>query len=61
MYILKEDAKACLTISSPLETFKINTLVYHTVDVNVRFENHIFAYLEINYKVNLYNFCITLF
>jgi len=61
MYILKEDADACLAISSLLETFKINTLLYHTVDVNIRFENLIFAYLEISYKVNLYNFCITLF
>jgi len=61
MYILKEDTKACLAISSPLETFKNNTLVYHTVNVNVRFKNLIFAYLEINYEINLNNFCITLF
>jgi len=58
VYILNRDAEARLTISSPLEAHKSNTLVYHTVGVDVGFENPMFACLEIDYEVNLYNFCI---
>jgi len=50
-----------MTISSSFKFFENNTLVYHIVDVDVGFENLMFAYLEINYEVNLCNFCITLF
>ncbi|XP_042209519.1 LOW QUALITY PROTEIN: splicing factor 3B subunit 3-like [Homarus americanus] len=50
VYILNRDAAARLTISSPLEAHKSNTLVYHTVGVDVGFENPLFACLEIDYE-----------
>jgi len=53
VYILNRDAEARLTISSPLEAHKSNTLVYHTVGVDVGFENPMFACLEIDYEVNI--------
>jgi len=51
VYILNRDAEARLTISSPLEAHKSNTLVYHTVGVDAGFENPMFACLEIDYEV----------
>lgn len=51
VYILNRDASARLTISSPLEAHKANTLVYHMVGVDVGFENPTFACLEIDYEV----------
>jgi hypothetical protein len=53
VYILNRDAEARLTISSPLEAHKSNTLVYHTVGVDAGFENPMFACLEIDYEVNV--------
>ncbi|KAG8042161.1 hypothetical protein G9C98_000152 [Cotesia typhae] len=50
VYILNRDPEARLTISSPLEAHKSNTLVYHTVGVDVGFENPMFACLEIDYE-----------
>ncbi|KDR20301.1 splicing factor 3B subunit 3 [Zootermopsis nevadensis] len=50
VYILNRDAEARLTISSPLEAHKSNTLVYHTVGVDAGFENPMFACLEIDYE-----------
>nr|CAD7454647.1 unnamed protein product [Timema tahoe] len=50
VYIMNRDAEARLTISSPLEAHKSNTLVYHTVGVDVGFENPMFACLEIDYE-----------
>lgn len=59
VYILNRDAAARLTISSPLEAHKSHTLVYHTVGVDVGFENPMFACLEMDYEVqiiiNIYN------
>ena len=55
VYILNRDAQARLTISSPLEAHKSNTLVYHMVGVDVGFENPTFACLEIDYEVRLLN------
>ena len=55
MYILNRDAQARLTISSPLEAHKSNTLVYHMVGVDVGFENPTFACLEIDYEVSYQN------
>lgn len=52
VYILNRDAQARLTISSPLEAHKSNTLVYHMVGVDVGFENPTFACLEIDYEVH---------
>lgn len=51
MYIPNRDAEARLTISSPLEANKSNTLVYHMVGIDVAFDNPIFACLEIDYEV----------
>lgn len=53
MYILNRDAAARLTISSPLEAHKANTLVYHVVGVDVGFENPMFACLEMDYEVKI--------
>ena len=53
VYILNRDAAARLTISSPLEAHKANTLVYHVVGVDVGFENPMFACLEMDYEVRL--------
>lgn len=71
VYILNRDSAAKLTISSPLEAHKSHTVVYHSVGVDVGFENPIFACIEIDYsdadedptgeaflnaeKVNIYN------
>lgn len=49
-YILNRDDHARLTISSPLEAHKSNTLVYHMVGVDVGYDNPIFACLEIDYE-----------
>lgn len=53
VYILNRDAAARLTISSPLEAHKANTLVYHVVGVDVGFENPMFACLEMDYEVKM--------
>lgn len=53
---MNRDAEARLTVSSPLEAHKSNTLVYHTVGVDVGFENPMFACLEIDYEVNFIQF-----
>ncbi|XP_050399124.1 splicing factor 3B subunit 3 isoform X2 [Patella vulgata] len=50
VYILNRDAQARLTISSPLEAHKSNTLVYNIVGVDIGFENPTFACLEIDYE-----------
>ncbi|KAK9701922.1 Mono-functional DNA-alkylating methyl methanesulfonate N-term [Popillia japonica] len=50
VYILNRDAEARLTISSPLEAHKSNTLVYHMVGIDVGYENPMFACLEIDYE-----------
>lgn len=56
VYILNRDAAARLTISSPLEAHKSNTLVFHMVGVDVGFENPMFACLEMDYEVK--TFCV---
>ena len=53
VYILNRDAQAHLTISSPLEAHKSNTLVYHVVGVDVGFDNPLFSCLEIDYEVGI--------
>lgn len=50
VYILNRDSEARLTISSPLEAHKSNTLVYHMVEVDEGFHNPMFACLEIDYE-----------
>lgn len=53
VYILNRDSQARLTISSPLEAHKANTITFHTVGVDVGFENPLFACLEVDYEVCL--------
>ncbi|XP_024081505.1 splicing factor 3B subunit 3 isoform X2 [Cimex lectularius] len=50
VYILNRDSETRLTISTPLEAHKSNTLIYHMVGVDVGFENPLFACLEIDYE-----------
>ncbi|KAF7268952.1 hypothetical protein GWI33_017981 [Rhynchophorus ferrugineus] len=49
-YILNRYEHTRLTISSPLEAPKSNTLVYHMVGVDVGYYNPMFACLEIDYE-----------
>ena len=51
VYILNRDAQTRLTISSPLEAHKANTICFHLVGVDVGFENPMFACLEVDYEV----------
>ena len=53
VYILNRDAQAHLTISSPLEAHKNNTILYDAVGVDVGFENPTFACLEFDYEVRI--------
>ena len=49
VYILNRDAAANLTISSPLEAHKNNSIIHHIVGLDVGFENPTFAALEVDY------------
>ena len=49
VYVLNRDAQADLTISSPLEAHKAQTLVFAMVGLDVGYENPVFAALEIDY------------
>ncbi|KAI9758926.1 MAG: pre-mRNA-splicing factor rse1 [Chaenotheca gracillima] len=49
VYVLNRNAQAELTISSPLEAHKPQTLVFAMVGLDVGYENPIFAALEIDY------------
>uniref|UniRef100_A0A0A9YIZ9 Splicing factor 3B subunit 3 n=2 Tax=Lygus hesperus TaxID=30085 RepID=A0A0A9YIZ9_LYGHE len=49
-YGLNRDSETRLTIASPLEAHKSNTLVYNMVGVDVGFNNPMFACLEIDYE-----------
>ncbi|KAL7057635.1 hypothetical protein AAHC03_016375 [Spirometra sp. Aus1] len=50
VYVMNRDSQARLTISSPLEAHKSNTLVYHMVGVDVGFDNPTFACIEMDYE-----------
>lgn len=50
VYQLNRDTQANLTISSPLEAHKANTFVFHMVNVDVGYENPLFACLEVDYE-----------
>lgn len=50
VYILNRDAQARLTISSPLDAHKSHNVVFHTVGIDVGFENPMFACLELDYE-----------
>lgn len=49
VYVLNRNAQAELTISSPLEAHKAQTLVFALVALDVGYENPIFAVLEVDY------------
>ncbi|MCJ1308465.1 pre-mRNA-splicing factor rse1 [Agyrium rufum] len=49
VYVLNRNAQAELTISSPLEAHKAQTLVFAMVGLDVGYENPIFAALEVDY------------
>ena len=50
VYIMNRDAANKLTISSPLEAHKSETIIYSVVGVDVGFDNPIFAMIELEYK-----------
>jgi splicing factor 3B subunit 3 len=50
VYVLNRNAQAELTISSPLEAHKPQTLVFALVALDVGYENPIFAALEIDFS-----------
>ncbi|KAJ1498443.1 Splicing factor 3B subunit 3, partial [Coelomomyces lativittatus] len=49
VYILNRDAATRLTISSPLEAHRTNTIVFDMIGVDVAFDNPIFAAIEMEY------------
>ncbi|ORY51005.1 hypothetical protein BCR33DRAFT_676481 [Rhizoclosmatium globosum] len=49
VYILNRNATTQLTISSPLEAHKANTICYHLVGVDVGYENPVFAAIEVDF------------
>ncbi|KAI9675640.1 MAG: pre-mRNA-splicing factor rse1 [Caeruleum heppii] len=50
VYVLNRNAQAELTISSPLEAHKAQTLVFALVALDVGYENPVFAALEVDYS-----------
>lgn len=50
VYQLNRDTQANLTISSPLEAHKANTFVFHIINIDVAYENPLFACLELDYE-----------
>ncbi|KAI9823099.1 MAG: pre-mRNA-splicing factor rse1 [Sarea resinae] len=50
VYVLNRNAQAELTISSPLEAHKAQTLVFAMVGLDVGYENPVFAALEVDYS-----------
>lgn len=50
VYILNRDSQARLTISSPLEAHKSNTICFGLTGIDVGFENPLFASLEVDYE-----------
>uniref|UniRef100_A0A7S2F9J7 DNA damage-binding protein 1 n=1 Tax=Octactis speculum TaxID=3111310 RepID=A0A7S2F9J7_9STRA len=50
VYVMNRDASNRLTISSPLEAHKAQTVVFATCGVDVDFENPIFACIELDYS-----------
>jgi splicing factor 3B subunit 3 len=50
VYILNRDAENKMTISSPHEAHKPNTITFDMVGVDVGYENPMFAVLEVNYE-----------
>lgn len=49
VYVMNRDASTRLTISSPLEAHKSQTVVYDLCGVDVAFDNPVFAAIELSY------------
>lgn len=47
---MNRDSSNKLTISSPLEAHKTETIIFSVVGVDVGFDNPIFALIELEYK-----------
>ncbi|KAJ7591583.1 hypothetical protein C8J56DRAFT_567727 [Mycena floridula] len=52
VYILNRDATFNITISSPLEAHRNETVIYDMVAVDVGYDNPLFAVLEVDYSGN---------
>jgi len=50
VYVLNRNAQAELTISSPLEAHKAQTLVFALISLDAGYENPVFAALEVDYS-----------
>ena len=50
VYVMNRDGAAKLTISSPLEAHKTNTIMFDVCGVDNGFDNPIFACLEVDYS-----------
>ncbi|KAF5825763.1 hypothetical protein DUNSADRAFT_7141 [Dunaliella salina] len=50
VYVLNRDNAANLTISSPLEAHKSNTIVFSIVGMDCGFDNPVFAAIELDYR-----------
>ena len=50
VYVMNRDSAANLTISSPLEAHKSNTICFDIIGIDVGFDNPIFAALEFDYE-----------
>ncbi|KAJ5344493.1 hypothetical protein N7452_002497 [Penicillium brevicompactum] len=50
VYVLNRNSQAELTISSPLEAHKAQTLVFAMIALDVGYENPVFAALEVDYS-----------
>jgi splicing factor 3B subunit 3 len=50
VYVMNRDASSRLTISSPLEAHKPNTIAFDVVGIDVGFENPVFAVIEMDYS-----------
>lgn len=53
---MNRDAAARLTISSPLEAHKSQTICFCAAGVDVGFQNPVFACLEVDYEVKFNKF-----
>jgi splicing factor 3B subunit 3 len=50
VYVLNRNSQAELTISSPLEAHKAQTIVFAMISLDVGYENPVFAALEVDYS-----------
>jgi splicing factor 3B subunit 3 len=49
VYVMNRDASNRLTISSPLEAHKSDTVLFSVCGVDVGFDNPVFAMIELEY------------